>query len=48
MKNLRINPMVVSDLNEIRDYIAEDNPGAASKILKEYIADLRIYRCSLK
>ncbi len=27
--------MVVSDLNEIRDYIAEDNPGAASKILKE-------------
>lgn len=35
MKNLRINPMVVSDLKEIRDYIAEDNPGAASKIVKE-------------
>ena len=35
MKNLRINPMVVSDLKEIRDYIAEDNPSAASKIVKE-------------
>lgn len=27
--------MVVSDLKEIRDYIAEDNPGAASKTVKE-------------
>lgn len=32
---LRINPLVVSDLKAIRDYIAEDNEEAAGKIIAE-------------
>ena len=33
MLKLRINPLVVQDLKEIRDYIAEDNEEYAKKIL---------------
>ncbi len=32
---LRINPFVVTDLKEIRDYIAEDNPYHAARIIEE-------------
>ncbi len=35
MLKLRINPLVVSDLREIRDYIAEDNAEYAAKTIKE-------------
>ena len=34
MKRLRINPLVVNDLKEIRDYIAEDNPDAAAETVE--------------
>lgn len=32
---MRINPLVASDLKEIRDFIAEDNAGYASKTIHE-------------
>ena len=35
MLKLRINPLVVQDLKEIRDYIAEDNEEYAKKIIEE-------------
>ena len=35
MLKLRINPLVVTDLKEIRNYIAEDNPQKAAEIIKE-------------
>ena len=35
MLKLRINPLVVDDLKEIRDYIAEDNEEYAAKTLQE-------------
>ena len=35
MLKLRINPLVVSDLKEIRDYIAEDSVEYAAKTIKE-------------
>ena len=35
MMKLRINPFVVTDLKEIRDYIAEDNPYHAARIIEE-------------
>ena len=35
MLKLRINPMVVKDLKNIRDYIAEDNEKYAAKTIKE-------------
>lgn len=35
MLKLRINPLVATDLKEIRDYIAEDNPEYAAKTIKE-------------
>lgn len=35
MLKLRVNPLVVTDLKEIRDYIAEDNAEYAEKIIKE-------------
>ena len=34
MKRLRINPLVVNDLKEIKDYIAEDNPDAAAETVE--------------
>lgn len=37
--NLRINPLVVTDLKAIRDYIAEDNVEAARNTMEE------IYKC---
>lgn len=33
MMELRINPLVVKDLKEIRDYIAEDNVEKATEII---------------
>lgn len=33
MMKLRINPLVVKDLKEIRDYIAEDNPDKAHETI---------------
>jgi addiction module RelE/StbE family toxin len=30
---IRINPLVITDIEEIRDYIAEDNPQAAMRIV---------------
>ena len=35
MLKLRINPIVVRDLKNIRDYIAEDNEEYATKTIKE-------------
>ena len=35
MLKLRINPLVATDLKEIRDYIAEDNPEYAANTIKE-------------
>ena len=35
MLRLRINPIVVKDLKNIKDYIAEDNEGYAAKTIKE-------------
>ena len=35
MLKLRINPLVVNDLKEIRDYIAEDNEKYAAKTIQE-------------
>lgn len=35
MLKLRINPIVVTDLKAIRDYIAEDNEEYAAKTIKE-------------
>ena len=35
MLKLRINPLVVNDLKEIRDYIAEDSEECALKTIKE-------------
>ena len=32
---MRINPLVASDLKEIRDFIAEDNAGYSSKTIHE-------------
>ena len=35
MLNLRINPLVATDLKEIRNYIAEDNEAHAAKTIHE-------------
>ena len=35
MLKLRINPLVVCDLREIRDYIAEDNEEYAARTIQE-------------
>lgn len=35
MLKLRINPLVVVDLKEIRNYIAEDNPQKAAEVIEE-------------
>lgn len=35
MLKLRINPLVVQDLKEIRDYIAEDNAEQARRTIEE-------------
>lgn len=35
MLKLRINPLVVRDLKEIRNYIAEDNPKKAVEVIEE-------------
>lgn len=34
MMKLRINPLVVSDLKEIRNYIAEDNAKKAAEMIE--------------
>lgn len=46
MNELRINPMVVEDLKEIRDYIAEDNPAKAIETIENIynkFENLRIF-----
>ncbi len=35
MLKLRINPLVVKDLKEIRNYISEDNPQKAVEVIEE-------------
>lgn len=35
MMKLRINPLVVADLKEIRKFIAEDNPKKATQVIEE-------------
>lgn len=35
MVKLRINPLVVLDLKEIKNYIAEDNPDKAAEVIEE-------------
>ena len=34
MKALRINPLVVKDLKEIRNFIADDNPEKAAETIE--------------
>ena len=48
MLKLRINPIVVRDLKNIRDYIAEDNEEYATKTIKSFMVNLRIFRCFRK
>lgn len=38
MMKLRINPIVVEDLKNIKEYIAEDNEEMAVKTIKEIYA----------
>ncbi len=45
MLKLRINPLVATDLNEIRDYIAEDNAEYAAKTIKEIYGKFEIFKC---
>ena len=40
MKKFRINPMVVSDLKEIREFIAEDNPNKARETVEKIYSKL--------
>lgn len=35
MMKLRINPLVVADLKDIRNFIAEDNPPKAAEIIEK-------------
>ena len=42
MLKLRINPIVVKDLKNIRDYIAEDNEEYAAKTIKEIYGKFEI------
>ena len=39
MMKLRINPLVVADLKEIRDFIAEDNPTKAVETIERIISN---------
>ena len=49
MLKLRINPIVVRDLKNIRDYIAEDNEEYAHEDYKRaFMVNLRIFRCFRK
>ena len=48
MLKLRINPIVVRDLKNIRDYIAEDNEEYATKTIKELYGKFGIFRCFRK
>ncbi|WP_242653709.1 type II toxin-antitoxin system RelE/ParE family toxin [Thermincola potens] len=34
---IRINPVATADLQEIKDYISQDNPEAALRIVREII-----------
>lgn len=38
--NIRINPMAISDVQDIKAYIAEDNPGAALKISNDIYSQI--------
>ena len=40
MLKLRINPLVASDLKEIRDYIADDNVEYAAKTIEEIYTNI--------
>ncbi|SPF45669.1 Addiction module toxin, RelE/StbE family (fragment) [Candidatus Desulfosporosinus infrequens] len=37
---IRVNPVVAADLQEIKDYIALDNPDAAQKTVKEIVSKI--------
>lgn len=45
MLKLRINPIVVKDLKEIREYIAEDNKEYAARTVQEIITNLKTFKC---
>ena len=45
MLKLRINPLVATDLKEIRDYIAEDNAEYAAKTNKEIYGKFGDKKC---
>lgn len=48
MLKLRINPLVATDLKEIRDYIAEDNAEYTAKTMKEIYCDRVINTAIMK
>lgn len=35
---IRVNPIAAADLQEIKDYIAQDNPDAAQKTVKDIVS----------
>ena len=42
---LRVNPLVLTDLKSIRDFIAEDNAEAAQKTIDEIYMSFEILKC---
>lgn len=44
MKKLKINPQVFDDLEEIRNYIAEDSQEQANKVVRDILADMERLR----
>lgn len=45
MLRLRINPLVVSDLKGIREYIAEDNAEKATETIEKIYGKFESNRC---
>ena len=45
MLKLRINPIVVKDLKEIRDYISEDNKEYAARTVQEIYNKFENLKC---
>jgi len=37
---IRVNPIAAADLQEIKDYIAQDNPDAAQKTVKDIVSKI--------
>lgn len=42
MKTLKINPQVYDDLIDIKNYIFDDSPKEAEKVIKQILADIEL------